>query len=216
MREIEERQQDRRGRDERLPHREDVASVQAAQDRDEDDQDHDRQVLDQCDPDHHSPVARVELAAVEEQPGQDHRAGHGHDHPDDRPLDRAPPESGAGDEPERDGQDDAEGPAEDRDPPDAHEILQRELDAEREHQEHDTDLGEELEGVDVRDRRPRRERTHQEPAGDVAEDQRLAREPGERPAQHRGHEHVGEVSEEDRVGDHRRPCPGQNYARRST
>ena len=137
-------------------------------------------------------------------------------HPDDRPLDRAPPESGAGDEPERDGQDDAEGPAEDRDPPDAHEILQRELDAEREHQEHDTDLGEELEGVDVRDRRPRRERTHQEPAGDVAEDQRLAREPGERPAQHRGHEHVGEVSEEDRVGDHRRPCPGQNYARSST
>jgi len=84
----------------------------------------------------------------------------------------------------------------------AHQVLQRELDPQREHEQDHADLGEQLERVDVGDRRPVRHRADQEAAEDVAEDQRLARQPRERAAEDRRQEDVREVPEEDGIGVH--------------
>jgi hypothetical protein len=112
-----------------------------------------------------------------------------------------------------DRQQDAERPANHGHPLDPQEIAQRELDADREHQQDDADLGEQLEGVDVRHRRARRQRAHQDAAQDVAQDHRLTRQPRDPAADDRGEEHVGEILEEARVSRHRQgPWPGHRPA----
>src|SRR5207247_2778898 len=58
-----EREQDRRGRREGLPHRKDVAAVQAAEDRDEHDQDQEGRVIDERGTDHTSLWSRAEHAS---------------------------------------------------------------------------------------------------------------------------------------------------------
>src|SRR5207249_9906289 len=80
----------------------------------EDDQDHDDEVLDERDPDQDPAVTGVQLAAVHQQARQDHRAGDRDDHADDRAADRAPAELGADDEPQPDGHEDSERAADDR------------------------------------------------------------------------------------------------------
>src|SRR6185503_14693589 len=84
----------------------------------------------------------------------------------------------------------------------AKEIAQREFDADREHQQDDADLGEQLERLEIRDRGSRCERADEDPPQDVAQDQGLAGEAGDRATCDRGHEHVRQVSEEDGFGDH--------------
>ncbi len=84
----------------------------------------------------------------------------------------------------------------------AQEIAERELDADGEHQEDDADLGEQLEGVHVGDGGPGREGADEDAPQDVPEDQRLAREPCQRPTEHGGGEDVGEIAEDEGIGDH--------------
>ena len=200
--EIEERHQDRGRRQESPRDREDPVALHRAEGRDQDDQDDCRQILDERDPDHDPAVPAVELAAIEEQPGQHHRARGGHDHADDRAGDRAPAEQAPDGEPDGRRQDDADRAADERDPLHAHQVLQREFDPEREHQQHDADLREQLERVDVGDRRPGGQGADEKTADDVAENQRLAGEPGERSAEHRGDEDIRQIPEEDGIRAH--------------
>ena len=79
---------------------------------------------------------------------------------------------------------------------------QRELDADREHQQDDADLGEQLEGADVGDGRAGGERADQDAAQDIAQDERLPGQPRERTSEHRGDEHVREIAKDDRVRHH--------------
>jgi hypothetical protein len=65
-------------------------------------------------PDHDSPVGRVELALVHEQPGEDHRAGDRDHQADDHPLERGPAEGHPNPGAQRHREQDAERPAEER------------------------------------------------------------------------------------------------------
>jgi hypothetical protein len=66
----------------------------------------------------------------------------------------------------------------------------------------DADLGEDLEGVDIRDGGAGSEWADQNAAQDVTEDQRLTGDPGECAAEHGGDEHVRQVPDEQGVGQH--------------
>ena len=168
------------------------------------------QVLDEADADQHTPVSRMQLASLHEQPGQHHGARHGDHDPDHEPLEGRPAQRGPRARAEPDGEEDGERRAQESHPAHAVEIPQRELDPHREHQENDTDLGEELEAVDVAEGGPRRERTDEEPTHDIAEDEGLARDPGEGATHHGRDEDVREVAEENGVGAHgpERRIPG--------
>ena len=92
--------------------------------------------------------------------------------------------------------------AHERHPADALEIPEGELDADREHQEDDADLREELEAMGVADRRARGERADEEAAEHIAQNEGLARDPGEGPPDHRRDEDVCQVAEEDGISAH--------------
>ena len=105
------------------------------------------------------------------------------------------------------------GRAQDGHPLHAHQVLERELDPDREHQQDDSDLREDLEGVDVGDGRARRQRADEDPAHDVAEDERLAQQPGQHAAEHGSGEDVGKIPKERGVRHHgRAPAPGPAVA----
>ena len=89
-------------------------------------------------------------------------------------------------------------------------------DPDREHEEHDADLGEHLEGTQIGERGARRSRAHQQTTDDVAQDERLPGEPGQRSAEDGRDEDVGKIGEERGVGDHRGRRPvafGRNRVR---
>ena len=96
----------------------------------------------------------------------------------------------------------AERRAQQRDTPDLEEVAKGELEPDREHQEDDPDVGEQLERVKVGHRGAGREGADQDAPEDVAEDQGLAREPGQTAAEDGGGEHVGQVTEYQRLGHH--------------
>src|SRR5207249_10166833 len=156
----------------------------------------DGEVLDERDADHHAAVAGVQLAAVHEKPHEHHGAGHGDDEADGEPLPGRPAEHAPGAGAQRGRQQDAQRSAEQRDPPDAQQVAQRELDADREQQQDDADLGEQLDGVGVGHGGARRETPDEDAAHDVPEDQGLAREPRQRATGYGGDDHPGEVAEE--------------------
>jgi len=162
----------------------------------------DGEVLDEGDPDHHPTVTRAQLTSVDEEARHHHRAGHGDHDPDDEPLGGRPAEDDTRAETHADGEEDAKRCAQQRDTPHLEQIAERELETDREHQEDDTDLGEELEGVEVGHRGPRRERADENAAEHVAEDQRLTCEPRQAAAEDGGREHVGQVAEDQRLGHH--------------
>ena len=56
--------------------------------------------------------------------------------------------------------------------------------------------------MDVGDGGPGREGADEDAPEDVPEDQRLAREPGERATEDGGGEDVGEIAEDEGIGDH--------------
>jgi len=93
------------------------------------------------DADHDAAVARVQLAAVHEQPDQHHRAGHGDDESDGEPLPGGQPSTTPAPAPERGREHDAQRSAEQRDPPDAQQVAQPRTRCDREHQQDDPDLG---------------------------------------------------------------------------
>ena len=79
-------------------------------------------------------------------------------------------------------------------------VSEGEFEANREHQEDDPDLGEALERAKVGHRGAWRERADKDAPEHIAEDQRLAREPRQASAEDGGHEHVGQVPENQRLG----------------
>ena len=95
---------------------------------------------------------------------------------------------------------DAERAADQSDPPNAQEVFNRELEADREHQQDDADLGEQLHGVDVRNTRTGREWADEHARQHVTEDDRLAKLPCQHPPANRGEKNVSEVPEKQRVG----------------
>ena len=161
--------------------REQPARLEHAQRRDEHDQDHHREILDQRDADHDAAVPGVQLAAVHEQARQHHGAGHRDHDAHDGPLQQWPAQDRGRPDAEPDRQQDAERAAEQRHPLHAQEVTERELDADREHQEDDPDLREQLEGVEIGDRGAGSERADQDTAEDVAQDERLAGDAGRAP-----------------------------------
>ncbi len=185
--------------------------VEGAQGRDDHDEDHHREILDERDADHDAPVPRVQLAPVQQEARQHHGAGHRDHHPDHRALEQGPAHQARDGHAHRHRERDAERAAEQGDPLHAQEVVQGELDADREHEQDHADLGEQLEGVQVRDGGPGGERADQDAAQHVAQDQGLAGQPGEGAAGHRGQEDVGEIPEKGRFGEH-----GQVSHRRAT
>jgi hypothetical protein len=175
--EIEERHQDEGGEPEGARDRPQPRGVDGPEGRDEDDEHHHREVFHECDPDHDAAVPRPELAGIHEQAREDHGARHRHYDADDRPLQQGPAHDGGRPHAEGDGEQNAEGAAENGHALDAQKIAQRELHADREHEEDDADLGEELEGVQVGNGRSRREGADKDAAEDVPEDEGLPGRP---------------------------------------
>ncbi len=126
-------------------------------------------------------MAGVQLSPVEEEPGEHHGARDGDHGADHEALNGGPAEERAGAEPQQDGEQDSQRSSDQGHPLHAQEVAKRELDPDREHQS---------EGAD------------EDATQDVAEDQWLAGEPRQRPAEQRGGEHVGEIAEDEGVGDH--------------
>ena len=113
---------------------------------------------------------------VHEQARENHGARHRDHDADDRPLQQGPAHEGGRPIPgRRRARCRAGRPG--TPPLDAQQISQRELHADREHEEDDADLGEELEGVQVGDGRTRREGADQDAAEDVPEDKGLPGRP---------------------------------------
>ena len=200
-----ERHEDEGGDAEPASDRHQPVGRQRAQRRHERHQDDRRQVLDEADPDQHAAVPRVQLPAIEQQPRQHHRARHRDHDADHEPLQRRPAQDHADGHRQADVQHGPDRATDQRDPLHPQQVLERELDADREHQEDDADLGEDLEVlVRVGDGRPRRELADGHAAQHVAEHQRLPREPRQGAAEHRRDQDERKVAEEDGVGRHAR------------
>src|SRR5262249_43542883 len=88
-------------------------------------------------------------------------------------------------------------------PAHAQQVAQREFDADREHEEHYTDLGEELERMRVGHGRAGREAADEHAADEITEEDGLTRDPRHAASHDGGDDHPGEVVEELRVGRHR-------------
>ncbi len=200
-RQKDERHEDDRRRAERQHQGHDVAPERAQLGQQHHQHDR-REVLDDENADDHAAVARAELPAVGQEARGDHRGLHAERGADRERDDGRPAQLPADAGRQRDERGEPGGSAGEREPLHAQEVGQRQLDAEREHQENDADLGQELEGLDVRDHRPRREGPDQEAGEDVAQDQRLAREARERATHDGGEENVGEVPEDRLIGYH--------------
>jgi hypothetical protein len=96
----------------------------------------------------------------------------------------------------------ASGPPEERDPLDPHEIADRELEPDGEHEQHHADLREEVERARIAHGGARREGADEESAEDIAENQGLAQRPRQRSPHHGGEEDEGEIGEDVRVRNH--------------
>src|SRR5262249_40904356 len=175
---------------------------QHAQRGQDDGQDDDGEVLDQGNSDHDPPERRVERLLVQQQTGQHHRARDRDDRAQRNSLSERPAKGAPDSQGQRDRQHDAERAADEGDPFHAQQVVQRELDADGEHQKHDGDFGELLERVYVGHGRSRRERPDDDAADHVAEDERLTRQPGQYAADEGGADDVGEVTDEERVVYH--------------
>ena len=86
--------------------------------------------------------------------------------------------------------------ADERDGADGRELAERQLEAEREQQQRDAELGQLLDVVDVADRRPAGERTDDDAGEDVADDQRLAEALRQEAAGEGGEQHEREIGDE--------------------
>jgi hypothetical protein len=206
--EIEERQEDEGRLAQGQRDGEEAAGAELAQRRQQHHQGDRDEILDDREAHHDATVPRVELPPVEEQARQHHGARDRDHHPDDEPGQSAPSYEAARRHAHAHAEENAEGAAEEGHPLHAEEVPHRELDADREHEEHDADLGEEIEGMRVRDRGAWGERADEQPADHVAEDERLAQRPGRGAADHRSEKDEREVGEHAGIGDH-----GRNLAR---
>ena len=142
-RQVGERRQDPRRLPERACDGQQPAGLQRPQHRQQHGQHDHRQVLHERDADHHPAVARLQLAAVDQQPRQHHRAGHRHHDADHRcPAEAGQPSSAPTPSPSRAAQSAMpSGTPDERHPASrGARSRQRELDADGEHQEHDADL----------------------------------------------------------------------------
>ena len=83
-----------------------------------------------------------------------------------------------------------------RDGADRRELAKRELEAEREQQQHHAELGQLLDVVHVADGRPAGERTDDDAGEDVADDQRLPEALRQKAAREGGEQHEREIGDE--------------------
>jgi len=180
-----------------------LEAVERTGEGEEDCQYHDGKVLDQGDPDHQPALLGVELATINEQPGQDHCARHGDHGPDYDALGNAPSHPPSDSDAERDGQKNAERTADDGDPLDLQELCQRELHSDRVHQQDHADFREQLQRVDLGKRGTWSKRTDQDAGQDISEDQRLMQPPRDESACDRREEHIRQIAIKRGGRDHR-------------
>ena len=139
----EERHQDQRGHPQAAADEQEPIGRQHAEGRHQRQEDDHREILDQADAHQDPAVARVQLAPVEEHAGQHHRARHRDDDADDEALlQRAIPSTAPVAIVSPISSTVPSGPPTSATQRTRSEVLQRELDADREHEQNDTDLGE--------------------------------------------------------------------------
>ena len=133
-------------------------------------------------------MERIDLSPVLKEFQQHHRAAHAECGSDDEPLRHRPSQQPSREKRHEDDEDDTGRSAKHRHVPNPEQFLERELDADRKHQEDDADIGKDLEGLRMGHLRPRGKGADQDPTEDVPDDEWLAQKVRDRPAAHGGEE----------------------------
>ena len=163
---------------------------------------HRGEILDEGQPHHDAPVMGVQLAPVEQEPRQHHGAGHRDHDPHRQAGQHAPAQQHAGAGTHADEEEHRQRTSQQRDPLDPHEVADRELEADGEHEQYHADFREEVEGAGIVHGGARREGADEQAAEDIAQNERLTERPGQRASHHRGEEDECEVAEDLRIRDH--------------
>ena len=154
------------------------------------------EILDQRDPDDGLAMRRSEIAALQQEFHQHHRAGDAQRRTHDCTLRNSPAEEPAHADGEQRDQGDAERTADKGQEADPQQGLQRKLYADGEHQQNDADLCELLERVRVGYGQTRRERADDDAGDDIADYERLTQKLREYRSAKCGDEEQAEVDEE--------------------
>jgi hypothetical protein len=142
------------------------------QDIDREQHGNDREVLDDQDPHEKPAVRRVEFPPVGQKLQDDGRRREGDEIPEEETA--AGGVAGRGRDPHDEGDRSAQldGPGDGRDLPQATQAAEGELEAHREEEEHDAELGQRFDGPDVADQ-SEAERAQQDAGGEIADERRL-------------------------------------------
>ena len=187
---------------ERRQHVEGAGALRARGQRREQEEHHDHgQVLHEQGADGQPPVDGLQLLPLHEELGDDHRAADGDGCPEGQRLRARQPGRAAQPDEEPQGQEDPEQPAPQRDRAHPHQLLERELQPQGEHEQQDAQLGQLLHDGEL----PRPRRGHDRPDErapyDVPQEGREPEDVRQRAPDRRGQQRQDQVTDERRLRD---------------